>query len=992
MTRDESRYAEADYDAPDADLVERALARIGNPQHRQVFYSRLENPKWVAPLDKKGAFTDVPAVTVDEQGRMRFNGWPQGEYLARVASLVPREVIAALRPALDSDNPVVQRVVLDAASRMPAEDTASLVPAICGYLSQPHRAWLDATKLVAIVRRLAEGGKTKQAMRLAQVLYRPRPAAQSPSDPGASGGLDAYWYAETLPTAASVLASEPKMLSAVVFWLERWEESTPYARSLRSFWRHSIDADEQARRTEPIGSALVDAVRDIARAQIDIGRAVSEVVTQIERGRGSIFLRLSLDTISYALHRVNTGHEEAQNAGTAADSDTALIAIAYERLTTPALLAGEYRSEYTLLARAILPHLSAEQAGQWERLIAEPPHLTAEQVARMLGDLTGEHADITADDVARHIGLWQRDLLAGIGREALPTQLRKRLDDLIAAYGQPRELGEFPSRADFFVGPTSPLADDEAAELSPEDLLAYLRSWEPSRESGIGLGFPPSVEGLARTVTRAVAADPAQYAQRADHFIGLRSTYVRAVFEGFQQAIGQKHGFPWGLVLRLAAHAAAQPDNGDHATGGYSDGEVWRYAQQQAARLIEVGLDADPTLTIPPALYAAAWETLGPLANSSDPTAEHEQQYGPPSIDAVTLSLNTTRPAALRAAIRLFVAFSGLAADMPTVGPGSSEQTTEKILAALDEHAGPDRDGSLAVAAVFGEGLGMLLSAAREWTVSRLDRILGQPGHRIDAPAPHQAWFDTAWAVMLTGYRPSRGLFEPLTAWFMERIRHLGASQPDAVPTFSMRSPRQSLADHVLTLCVTGQLDCGLQDEAVTDLFTYGDSELLRDALGHLGWQLLRAQGKIPKTILERFRALWDWRVQQVAQGNADRQELLDFYWWISSGRLDADWWLPHLAFVATDPAFNTHEMLGEPLAQAAAAHPEQVLDIYTALHTTSKHTGPSYDLLKHAPAILKPALTSARPDLARRAHKLAEQLGNEGYIDLMNHIRTLPE
>jgi len=992
MTGDESRYPESDYDTPNADLVDRALARIGNPQHRQVFYSRLENPKWVALLTKKGAFTDVPAVTVDEQGTTRFNGWPQGEYLARVASLAPREVTAALRPALDSDNPVVQRVVLDAASRMPAEDTASLAPAICGYLSQPHRAWLDATKLVAIVRRLAEGGKTKQAMRLAQVLYRPRPAAHSPSDPDASGGLDPYWYAETLPTAASALAGEPKMLTAVVFWLEQWVESTPYARSWRSFWRHSIDADEQARRTEPIGSALVDAVRDIARAQIDTGRSLSEVVAQIERGHGPIFLRLSLDAIAYALHQVNIGHEEVQDACTAAGPDTALIVIAYERLTTPVLLASEYRYEYMRLARAVLPHLSVEQVGQWERLIAEPPHLTAEQVARMLGGLTGEHADITADDVARHVGLWQRDLLAGIGREALPTRLRKRLDDLIAAHGQPRELGEFQARSGFFVGPTSPLADDEAAELSPEDLLAYLRSWEPSHESGTGLGFPPSAEGLARTVKRAVAANSAQYAHRADHFIGLRSTYVRAVFEGFQQAIGQKDGFTWGLVLKLAAHAAAQPDNGDDATGGYQDGEAWRHAQQQAARLIEVGLDADRTLAIPPALYAAAWEALGPLAHSPDPTAEHEQQYGPPSTDALTLSLNTTRPVALRAAIRLFVAFSRLLADMATVGAGSSERTAEEILAALDEHAGPGRDGSLAVAAVFGEGLGMLLSAAREWTIPRLDRILGQPDRRSDAPAPHQAWFDTAWAVMLVGYHPSRGLFEPLTPWFMERIRHLGASQPDAVSAFSMRSPRQSLADHVLTLYVTGQLDRGLQDEAVTDLFAYGDSALLCDALGHLGWQLLRAQGEIPETILERFRAMWDWRAQQVAQGNADRQELLDFYWWVSSGRLDADWWLPHLAFVATDPGFNTHEMLGEPLAQAAAAHPDQVLEIYTALHATSKHTGPSYDLLKHAPAILKPALTSDRTDLAKRAYKLAEQLGNEGYTDLMNHIRTLPE
>lgn len=143
--------------------------------------------------------------------------------------------------------------------------------------------------------------------------------------------------------------------------------------------------------------------------------------------------------------------------------------------------------------------------------------------------------------------------------------------------------------------------------------------------------------------------------------------------------------------------------------------------------------------------------------------------------------------------------------------------------------------------------------------------------------------------------------------------------------------------------------------------------------------------------MLGRFRALWEWREQQVAQGNADRSELLDFYWWASSGRLNADWWLPRLAIVASDPEFNTHEMLGESLALAAGEHLGQVLEIYVALHASGQILQ-SYDLVKHAPAILKPALASDQPDIERRASELAEQLGKEGYADLMDQIRALPE
>lgn len=697
-------------------------------------------------------------------------------------------------------------------------------------------------------------------------------------------------------------------------------------------WRHSIDSDEQMRPTDPVGHALVDAVRDLARARIGAGGPVSEVVEQVERGAGSIFPRLSLDAITFALSSVSDARDAALTDGAAPGPHSAVVEIAYERLIAPVLLEGEYRPEYTLLARSVLPFLSGEQIERWERLIADPPHLTAERVGRMLGG--GEAAEVAADEVARYVGRWQRDLLAGIGRGVLPARLQTWLDELIVAHGDPLEAGDLQVRGGF-VGPTSPLDEAEVADRSPEDLAAYLCSWEPSRDAGVGLGFPPSAEGLARSVTRAVAVNPEQYAQRADLFIGLRSVYVSAVFEGLQQAIDQKRGFAWEPVLALAAHAVGQPEE---ASGtGVSHDESSRYAQQQASRLIQAGLDADQAIAIPPALYAASWAAVGPVTRSAQPTAEDEQEYGPPSTDALTLSLNSTRPVALRTAIRLLLALSRSSADSGSAeSTATAQKTTQDILAALDEHAGPASDARLAVAAVFGEGLGTLLSTAREWTLARLDRILGQPG-RTDVMQADQAWFDTAWAVMLSGYRPSRGLFEPLKSWFMQRIRELRVEQPDAVSAFSMRSPRQALADHVLMLFVTGQLDDGLQDEALTDLFSHGDSALLRNALGHLGWQLSHSQGEIPESVLDRFRALWEWRVQQVADGNADRSELLDFYWWVSSGRLDPDWWLPHLAIVASDPEFTTHEMLGEPLAHAAVQYPSQVLEIYAALHASGQ-------------------------------------------------------
>ena len=79
-----------------------------------------------------------------------------------------------------------------------------------------------------------------------------------------------------------------------------------------------------------------------------------------------------------------------------------------------------------------------------------------------------------------------------------------------------------------------------------------------------------------------------------------------------------------------------------------------------------------------------------------------------------------------------------------------------------------------------------------------------------------------------------------------------------------------------------------------------------------------------------------------------------------------------------------------EPLAKAASAYPEHVLEIFSALYDTSRQTMQSPDLMRHAPAILKAALNSELPDLTQHASDLAGKMGQDGHTDLMDQIRAL--
>lgn len=967
----------AEYAVPTVAAVDSAVARTGHIQHRRVFYSKLENPNWVVPLAKRGAFKTAPQV--DGHGQANMDGWPEGEYLAKVASAAPDKVLTAVQPALANDHPVVQRIVLDIAEQVPVKSLVTILPTVRRYLQLPWRSWLDPVKLVAVIRRLVEGGCIKQARTLAQDLYQPRPATSPAADPQIV--LEQYWYVQTLPDTVRALGFEPKTLSAVVGWLQEWVKAAPNAAHILSMWRHSIGADERLGHSEPVGHALVDAVRDLAHGLVNAGHPLPEVVRRVELrnmepGGAPIFRRLALDVIAYALQ---SEPATAVEDGVASGEDPGPIQIAFEHLMTPEFLRRQYRPEYLLLAQSALPLLTDEQVEAWRNVIASPPHLTTESIGKLMGGFTGEPAEVTVEQIVEYIGRWQRDLLAGIGHEALPPRLCTWLDELSTRHGQPLAPVDAQTRSGFVTGPTSPLSDTAALGLSPEEMVDFVGSWEPGDVLDWRSVFPPSYEGLAGSVARAVAASPERYAQYAGQFIGLRSSYVRAFFDGLEQAIGRGQGFGWEQVLTLASHAADQP-------GDTGEGETWDFTQQQVARFIQRGISTGSTLAIPADLYPAVWHVLERLSRSQDPVT----QDGEEPADALTESLNTTRPVALRAAIHLLAACGKTPAEAGSdATEGSPNGLVDEILAALDEHAGPEADDSLAVAAVFGEGIGTLLSAAPQWTATRLERLFGRPGDDGASPV-HQAWFDTAWAVTIFGYEPSRGLFEPLKPWYMAHIEQLGTDRPEVVAGISMRSPRQALADHILMLYITGQLDGGLRAQALSGLFTHGDSTLMRDALGHLGWRLRRTEGEIPDAVLERFRSLWDWRASQITHGSADPEELLDFYWWVASGRLEASWWLPHLATVAIDPRFHAHEMLGEPLAKAASAYPEHVLEIFSALYDTSRQTMQSPDLMRHAPAILKAALNSELPDLTQQASDLAGKMGQDGHTDLMDQIRAL--
>jgi hypothetical protein len=997
LVRANSRNSSGAYLPPDAALLEEVFIRILHPQHRRVFYDRLGNPLWVEALAAKDVF-QPPTLIRDAEGYVSSRPWPEGDYLVRAAPGAPEAVASVLQTVVLTDNAFAQRLIVKAASELPAHLAAQFAKPVAKYLKGSYRGLADAPDYVALLVKLLPKHE-KQAFALADAMFSPQAVGAKADRPTSrrdvtAGLSESYAYAEALRAVRPSFAGLPdgKGLRRLVMWLKRWQKlSGRYDETAQAddsyIWRPSIAPHGQNSSQEGMGDALVNAVRDLAIEQVASGRPVGDVLADLERNGTPLLRRIAMHTLAVALEN---------------EDDGTCLRLSVEHLLEPTFLDGAYRHEYALLARAALPKMDADDQRRFAELVGEGPRWDEARLRSRLASPDREPADVTQAEVTRAKMAWQRDLLAAIGRETLPPQLAARLDALIAAVGAPREHPDFPAfMTSGFVGPTSPMTSDQLAQLSFEELLSYLSTWQPESRP---FGFGPSAEGLGRQLSERITKDPASIAPKADQFISLPITYIRSALAGFESAVRNGSAFEWAKVLDLAKYCSEQrdPDSDEDAVASFSEADrVWRFAQQQGASLITHGLEAADPEGIPIDLAPTALAALLPLIDATEPTPEYEEQYGGDNMDPLTLSLNTLRPVTIRALLR-FVRWldehpKRVGSEATSGSAHEQKEMRDQALAALDRHVGPEKDPSLAVAAVWGEALGSLLAYEKHWIEPRLPLLLGSSAKpdEADSADPHpQGYYDVVWSVVLTVYQPSVFLVDGLRPWFVRRLNDLSSDQIQTVGWRTERSPQQRLADHLLHLKITGQLEKlaggpSASQELLDLLFQHAKPALISEMLGHIGWQLFQANN-VPEGVLRQCEDLWDDRATAAADGRADPAELAGFDWWVRSGKFAPEWWLPRLKQAVSSPGFDTHGGLGDQLAAVASQHPAATLEAFSLLLDRDRgQRWPSYDLMQVAPTVIAAALESGQPSVVSEARSLMGRLGRAGFVDLDKQVRA---
>lgn len=955
-----------DWVVPTAEDVSRVVGSLVDDNLRRLFFAELQNPNWVMPLAELGMFASAPEVWMDEQGAVRARQWPEGEYLARVAPEEPAAVAEILARIGESENPWINAILLDATRALPPEHANRLVPQIVGAI-RSGGAWIDAEVVVRLAESLA--AEYPEAMRkLLAAAFEPKAGGENVTSLGfrirVDAVIDSYWYAELAPRAATLLAGlGMDGLRSAVRWLMRAIDIASGGSErgdLSYIWRPSIAPHAQNSDIDEVTGALVDIVRDVAIGVAKTG-SVREVVEFLEARDRALLRRIAVEASAQSVADEKTGEP---------------LDVARHLVMDESLFDMEVRPEYVHLALATLPLLSEDDLASWRRLMDDERwHGPPDFIRRLAAGWDNDPADVSDDDIAATRRRLRYRLLLPL-QDVLPPELRAELTKLRADFGE-LEHPEFASYSTSFSGPTSPVDHVALSGMSPDELFDFLNEWKAEEDHGFG----PSVEGLARQLAVAVETHPGLLAAIAPRLLGLPRSYVKATLDGWAKAIPAGFDPPTNVWL-LLVQLVRLPDSGEDVQVDFdADDPVWRWAQRNAIDVATAYLSVrGEALTTEEA--QRIWIVVAPVIDHADPTPEHEERFGGSNMDPLTLSLNTTRPAAIRAATKLL-------RQLKNHDSADDIALRTEILELLSRHVSHEDDPSLAVSAVFGEAIGYLWDIHRAWVEDRTEALFGvlSDDDRIRTHA------DVVVSVALRVYRTSSAFIELMRGVMTEMFSSKYTSLEHTEGWQGKEPAVVEAASHVLRAYVIGVIN--EEDLLLAALMApEAPPRVFAQALSHLGWEIMRAardrEEPLSPDVLERAKRLIDHRATEIMEGRAEPSELAGFYWWVRAEVYPPSWSLPILLLATTDPHFDPKGMLGEALSRVAEVEPALTIEVLEALLRRNGGEWRRYDIIRHAAGILAAALLSGDEAAGAKARDILNRLGREGHMSILADVDRL--
>ena len=948
----------------DKDKIATAMALIKKgPTNAEYFFERLQSPAWIAPLAEEKLFSE-PYSAIRVGDSYSFPVWGPGQYLARMATIpaAQAKVVEILKQLPASDNPRVYEVIADAGAAVPPQMAKELVAQLLRGVELPFQLILPE-KVGAVIVRLADAGFVREALRLAQALLA-IVASTPPSEEAdeedslrwmhreARGRIDDWYYGKVIDQILQSLVNAAGLEGFRLF-CNLLQEAVAAGRKETGkgpddysyVWRTSIEHSE--RRRENVRDDLVSATRDAAAQILQASpQLLREIVEHLRARPVRIFHRLALFLLMQ--------HGESD------------IPLVRDSLADPTDWEDiGLHPEFDLLLARFFGHLEPAVQKLYLDWIDQGPDQAGYVAFRKQMD---GHEPQEAE-VKLHRDVWVRDHLAVVAPYLSPEN-KERLAAL-EQIGPAREVGRpLYTVSVGWRGEHSPLTEDEALSLDWPSLITKIRDWAPPPQAEFE---GPSIEGLAGSVRQRVSANPREAVEHLAEVVEVAPQYLAAILDALREVIKNKAVLEWEPLLIFVRRIVDQA----HEAGDQID--RWRWVSKCAASLIDDSFEAGPS-AIPIELRDVVWGILERLAESPDPTPEHEDRYGGNNMDPATLSLNTVRGETFHAVIRYGLWWRRHLESLPESAEllRNGFDNLPEMRALLDRHLDPNTDPSLAVRAVYGQWFPWLVLIDPVWAADHTDAIFPESPDQVPM-------FWAAWGTYIVFCHPYTNVLPILRAVY---ARAIAASRVGMTTNVGMgERPSEHLADHLMAFYWRGELTL-TADDLVAEFFNAAEPKLRGHALEWVGRILSQIEGAPSTEVTGRLTALWECRISQVPIAS---EEVQAFGWWFGSAQMDQDWSLRELEkLLSLGVQPEPDHMVVEHLATIASVYPIQVVRSLDRMIDLASEGWAIHGWVDSAKSILEAALKSGDAEAVGRAKRVIHKLGALRFRDFRALLQGL--
>lgn len=936
---------------------------------RKYFFRSAPSVAWAPILYSHGFFESPPNPEITEQGSFLVP-WDVLYYLPSVAAGAP-DVVVQVAESIDAPAGYLSQVIR-ALQEVSAAQVAGLLPRLTEWLNDPNIAQGVSTECARLVSKLAQDGELSASLELLESVTAPIPPATPEIDNPYVGlfvesqskfpvrhDLEVEQLFEVTVPRLSRLAPErvvgifEEHLRAAI----RLEQETAGSLSslLGSGWRIAVE-DTGQDRDDRYKDQLLVSLRDAVERLAEVDREAT--TTLVERYLCSdieILRRLGLHILRRSPERYTTlVIAELRKAENLDD-----LVIHHEFL-------GLLRSGFGLLD-------AQDRAELLLTICSGPPLAHLKRMAEWA--IQNRGTDDLEEYLEIHVKRWTRERLWMV-QGYLTGEEAALLDSLNAELGEPGIPPGFTrwTSGAGFIAEVSPIPAEELASLSPQELVEYLREWQPDAQQAHSFR-DASYQGLADTVSQVVLATPQTYEASLRGIASAGPVYTQSILiRILSETPMTVESWTFGLALCEAILQSQERRTSIE----------WLQTRREAVRLVCRGVtyrDFDLATEV----LERIRDVLVRLLDDPDPDevteAAPEESYARGLKEPV--ANYAVRPSALSGLIeyadrRLRPVTD---ADQIDSGIGSAQAMDDVVRETLTRKLDRTVDPSRAVHSIYGQHLHRLYTLDRDWLHSHLGAIFPEADDKKS-----REYYEVAWNAYLSHHWFWHPDLEFLRPKYVQAIQ--SADRGTVSQMVGQLDPVDSLAVHIAFDYVQSGYDFhspGGPGNLLMLLYEEG----MPQAHASVAWLFWRYLGDNPQSRSvewPKIRAVWEWRAAQAADAGYPPEygdEMTKFALMVplipDCETIETLWpLLQSLLLYITQSKYRTHEWdaVEKYLASEVDRDPVRVIELYHQMFSLK----PAFDMYLIPEECRKIIGTAAAGTEARReALALIDLLAQQG-------------